>query len=157
MLVDKKHTSHDNFPSGHFLNSGIVHVSRTCPCVRLPLIVLIWVAIPLGVGAFLGPMTQLVAIETWLITSESCGAVLIAILLWVGAFLGPMPHLITVETGLITPQSSGAPLTTISFWQGNCERLMEWFLWPVILSFRWWRPKLRCRWTELWPSCDRRF
>ena len=82
MLVDEKHTSHDNFSCGHFLNRGIMHVSRTCPYVRLSLIVLIWVAILLGVGTFLGPMTQLVAVETWLITSESGGAVLIAISFW---------------------------------------------------------------------------
>ena len=123
MLVDEKHTSHDNFSIGHFLHSGIMHVSQTCPCIRLPLIVMILVAILLRVGAFLGPMTQLVAVETWLIISESGGAI----------------------------------LTAISFCQGNCECLMEWFLRPVILSFRWWRPKLGCRWTELWPSCDRRF
>ena len=79
MLVDEKHTSRDNFSSGHFLHSGIMHISRTCPYVYLPLIVLILVAILLGVGAFLGPMTQLVAVETWLITSESGGAVMIAI------------------------------------------------------------------------------
>ena len=97
-------------------------MSLTCPGIRLPLIVLILVAILLRVGAFLGPMTQLVAVETWLIISESGGAV----------------------------------LTTISFWQGNSECLTEWFLGPVILSFRWWRPKLGCRWTELWPSYDRR-
>ena len=82
MLVDEKHTSRDNFSRGHFLNRGIMHVSWTCPCVRLSLIVLIWVAILLGVGAFLGPMTQLVAVETWLITSESGGAILTAISFW---------------------------------------------------------------------------
>ena len=79
MLVDKKHTSHDNFSSGHLFYSGIMHLSLTCLGIHLPLIVLIWVAIPLGVGALLGPMTQLVAVETWLITSKSGGAVLIAI------------------------------------------------------------------------------
>ena len=82
MLVDKKHTSRDNFSSGHFLHSGIMHVSQTCPGIRLPLIVLILVAIPLRVGAFLGPMTQLVAVETWLIISKACGAVLTAISFW---------------------------------------------------------------------------
>ena len=82
MLVDEKHTSRDNFSSGHFLNSGIMHVSRTCPCVRQPLIVLIWVAILLGVGAFLGLMTHLVAVETWLIIPRSGGASLTASLFW---------------------------------------------------------------------------
>ena len=82
MFVDKKHTSRDNFSGGHFFYSGIMHVSLTCPSIRLPLIVLILVAILLGVGAFLGPMTQLVAVETWLITSESGGAVLTAISFW---------------------------------------------------------------------------
>ena len=82
MLVDKKHTSRDNFSSGHFFHSGIMHVSLTCPGIHLSLIVLILVAILLGVGAFLGPMTQLVAVETWLITSESGGAVLTAISFW---------------------------------------------------------------------------
>ena len=82
MLVDKKHTSRDNFSGGHFLHSGVMHLSLTCPGIHLPLIVLIWVAIPLGVGALLGPMTQLVAVETRLITSESGGAVLIAISFW---------------------------------------------------------------------------
>ena len=121
MLVDEKHTSRDNFSSGHFLHSGIMHVPWTCPCVCLPLIVLIQIAILLGVGAF----------------------------------LGPMPHLVAVKTGLITPKSYGAPLTAISFWYGNSECLTERFLWPAVLSFRWWRPELRCRWAELWPSCDR--
>ena len=79
MLVDEKHTSCDNFPGGHFLHSGIMHLSLTCPGIHLPLIVLIWVAIPLGVGALLGPMTQLVAVETGLITPRSCGASLTAI------------------------------------------------------------------------------
>ena len=82
MLVDEKHTSRDNFSSGHFLNSGIMHISRMCPCVRLPLIVLIWVAILLGVGAFLGPMTHLVAVETWLIIPQSGGASLTASPFW---------------------------------------------------------------------------
>ena len=82
MLVDEKHTSRDNFSSGYFLHSGIMHLSLTCPGIRLPLIVLILVAILLRVGAFLGPMTQLVAVETWLITSESGGAVLTAISFW---------------------------------------------------------------------------
>jgi len=59
-----------------------MHLSLTCPGIHLPLIILIWVAISLGVGAFLGPMTQLVAVETWLITSKSGGAVLIAISFW---------------------------------------------------------------------------
>ena len=105
-------------------NSGLVgNWHELFEGIHLPLIVLVWVAIPLGVGALLGPMTQLVAVETWLIISESGGAV----------------------------------LTAISFWQSNCERLTEWFMRPVILSFRRWRPKLGCRWTELWPSYDRRF
>ena len=82
MLVDKKHTSRDNFSGGHFLHSDIMHLSLTCPGIRLSLIVLILVAILLGVGAFLGPMTQLVAVETWLITSESGGAVLTTISFW---------------------------------------------------------------------------
>ena len=82
MLVDEKHTSRDNFSSGHFFHSGIMHVSLTCPGIRLSLIVLILVAILLGVGAFLGPMTQLVVVETWLIISESYGAVLTAISFW---------------------------------------------------------------------------
>ena len=81
--------------------------------------------------------------------------ILVAILLRVGAFLGPMTQLVAVETWLIISESDGAVLTTISFWQGNSECLMEWFLWLVILSFRWWRPKLGCRWTELWHSYDR--
>ena len=82
MLVDEKHTSRDNFSGGHFLHSGIMHLSLTCPGIRLSLIVLILVAILLGVGAFLGPMTQLVVVETWLIISKSGGAVLTAISFW---------------------------------------------------------------------------
>ena len=84
MLVDKKHTSHDNFSYGHFLNSCIMHVSQTCPCVCLPLIVLIQIAILLGVGAFLGPMAHLVAVEIGLITPKSCGAPLTTISFWQG-------------------------------------------------------------------------
>ena len=59
-----------------------MHLSLTGPGIHLPLIVLRGVAIPLGVGALLGPMTQLVAVETRLITSESGGTVLIAISFW---------------------------------------------------------------------------
>ena len=79
MLVDKKHTSHDNFSSGHFLNSSIVHVSRMCPRVHLPLIVLILIAILLRVGAFFGPMTHLIAVVAELITPRSYGVSLTAI------------------------------------------------------------------------------
>ena len=79
MLIDKKHISRDNFSSGHFLNRGIMHVSRTCPCIRLPLIVLILVAILLWVGAFFGPMPHLIVVKTGLITPRSYGASLTTI------------------------------------------------------------------------------
>ena len=79
MLVDKKHTSPDNFSYGHFLNNCIMHVPRTCPCVRLPLIILILIAILLWVGAFLGLMLHLIAVKIGLITPRSYGASLTTI------------------------------------------------------------------------------
>ena len=63
MLVDKKHTSGDNLSSGHLFNSSIVHVSRTCLRIRLPLIVLVLIVVLLRMGAFLGLVTHLITIE----------------------------------------------------------------------------------------------
>ena len=81
MLVDKKHTSCDNFSYEHFLHrysACILDVPLSSPA----LIVLIQIAILLGVGAFLGPMPHLIAVKTGLITPKSCGAPLTAISFW---------------------------------------------------------------------------
>ena len=79
MLVDKKHTSSDNLSCGHLVNSSIVHVSRTCLRVCLPLIVLILIIVLLRVGALFGPMTHLIAVVAGLIAPRSYGASLTAI------------------------------------------------------------------------------
>ena len=74
MLVDKKHTSGDNLSYGHLFNDSIVHVSRTCLRVCLPLISLVLIVVLLRMGAFLGPMTHLITVEAGLIALGSYGA-----------------------------------------------------------------------------------
>ena len=44
-----------------------MHVSRMCLRICLFLIALVLIAILLGMGTLLGPMTQLVIAEAWLI------------------------------------------------------------------------------------------
>jgi len=70
MLVDKKHTSSDHLSGGHLFNSSIVHVSRTCLRVRLPLISLVLIAVLLRVGALFGPMAELITVEAGLVALE---------------------------------------------------------------------------------------
>ena len=72
MPVNKKHTNGDNLSPGHLFNSGVVHVPRMCLRIHLSLIVLILIAILLRTGAFLGPVTHLIIVETWLIALGSC-------------------------------------------------------------------------------------
>ena len=71
MFVNKKHTSSDNLSCGHLFNSSIVHVSRTCLRVCLPLIVLVLIVVLLRMGAFPGLMTHLITVEAWLIAPGS--------------------------------------------------------------------------------------
>ena len=70
--MNKKHTSHDNLSHRNFFNSGIMHVSRTCFRICLSLIALVLIVVLLRMGAFLGPMTQLIIVEAWLIAPGSC-------------------------------------------------------------------------------------
>ena len=67
MLVDKKHTSRDNFSYRNLFNSSIMQVSRMCLRVRLPLISLVLIVVLPGMGAFLSPMTHLIVVEAGLI------------------------------------------------------------------------------------------
>ena len=63
MFVNKKHTGGDNFSRRDFFNSGIMHISRMCFRICLFLIALVLIAVLLRMGAFLGPMTQLITVE----------------------------------------------------------------------------------------------
>ena len=72
MFVNKKHISGDNFPHRDFINSCVMHVSRMCLWICLFLVTLVLIATLLGIGAFLGPMAQLVTVEAWLIAPWSC-------------------------------------------------------------------------------------
>ena len=80
MFVNKKHTSSDNLSCGHLFNSGVVHVPRTCFRICLSLIALVLIVVLLRMGAFLGPMAQLIIVEAWLIAPRSYGASLSSIL-----------------------------------------------------------------------------
>ena len=71
MFVNKKHTSCDNLSYRNFFNSGVMNVSRTCFRICLSLIALVLIAVLLRMGAFLGPMTQLIIVEAWLIAPGS--------------------------------------------------------------------------------------
>ena len=71
MLVNKEHTSSDNFSRRNPFNSSIMHVSRTCLRVHLPLIYLMLIVVLPGMGAFLGPMTHLITVEAGLIALGS--------------------------------------------------------------------------------------
>ena len=71
MLVKKKHTSSDNFSSGHLFNSGVVHISRMCLRICLSLIILVLIVVLLRIWAFLGPMTHLIIVETCLVALGS--------------------------------------------------------------------------------------
>jgi len=66
MFVNKKHTGGHNFSHENFFHGYIMHVSRMCFWIGLVLI-----AILLGMGALLGPMTQLIALEAWLVVPWS--------------------------------------------------------------------------------------
>ena len=48
-----------------------MHISRICFGIGLFLITLVLIAILLGMGALLGPMTQLIAFEAWLVVPWS--------------------------------------------------------------------------------------
>ena len=67
MFVNKKHTGGDNFSRRDFFHSYVMHVSMACLRIGLFLITLVLIATLLGMGAFLGPMAQLVIVEAWLI------------------------------------------------------------------------------------------
>ena len=71
MFVNKKHTGSHNFSHGNFFHGCIMHVSRTCFWIGLFLITLVFIAILLGMGALLGPMTQLIVVEAWLVVPWS--------------------------------------------------------------------------------------
>ena len=70
-VFNKKHTGGDNFSRRDFFNSCVMHVSRTCLWICLFLITLVLIVILLGMGALLGPMTQLITVEAWLIAPRS--------------------------------------------------------------------------------------
>ena len=72
MFVNKKHTGYDNLSCSNFFNSGVMHVSKMCFRICLSLIALVLIAVLLSMGAFLGPMTQLIIVEAWLIAPGSC-------------------------------------------------------------------------------------
>ena len=72
MFVNKKHTSGNNLSRKNLFNSGVMHVSRTCFRICLPLISLVLIVVLLRMGAFLGPMTHLITVEAWLIAIGSC-------------------------------------------------------------------------------------
>ena len=84
MFVNKKHTGGDNFSRGNFFHGYIMHVSRTCFWIGLFLISLVLIAILLGMGALLGLMTQLIAVEAWPVVPWSCWASLACIALRYG-------------------------------------------------------------------------
>ena len=67
MFVNKKHTGGHNFAHGNFIHSCIMHVSSTCFWIGLFLITLVLIAILLRMGVLLGPMTQLITVEAWLV------------------------------------------------------------------------------------------
>ena len=71
MFVNKKHTGGHNFSRGDFFHRGVVHISRTCFWIGLFLITLVLIAILLEMGALLGPMIQLIAVEAWLVVPWS--------------------------------------------------------------------------------------
>ena len=71
MFVNKKHTDGDNFSRRDFFKSYVMHVSRTCFRIFLSLIALVLIVVLLRMGAFLGPMAQLIIVEAWLITPGS--------------------------------------------------------------------------------------
>ena len=71
MFDNKKHTRGDNVSHGNLFNNGVVHVSRTCFRICLSLIALVLIVVLLRMGAFLGPMTHLIAVEAWLIALGS--------------------------------------------------------------------------------------
>ena len=74
MFVNKKHTSGANLSYRNLFNSGIMHVSRTCFRICLPLISLVLITVLLSMGALFRPMAQLITVEAWLIAPRSCGA-----------------------------------------------------------------------------------
>ena len=71
MLVNKKHTSSDNFSRRNFFNSCVMHVSRTCFRIDLLLISLVLIVVLLRIGSLLRPMAQLIIVEAWLIAPGS--------------------------------------------------------------------------------------
>ena len=71
MFVNKKHTSGDNLSRRNFFNSGIMHISRMCFRICLSLIALVFIGVLLRMGALLGPMTQLITVEAWLVAPWS--------------------------------------------------------------------------------------
>ena len=71
MFVNKKHIGGHNFSRGNFFHGYIMHVSRTCFWIGLFLITLVLITIFLGMGALLDPMTQLIAVEAWLVVPSS--------------------------------------------------------------------------------------
>ena len=79
MFVNKKHTSDDNLSRRNLFNSGVVHAPRMCLRIHLPLIVLVLIVVLLRIGAFLGPMTHLIAVVARLIAPRPCGASLTAV------------------------------------------------------------------------------
>ena len=62
MFVNKKHTSGDNLSHSNLFNSGIMHITRMCFRICLPLIALVLIVV-LRMGAFLGLMTHLITVE----------------------------------------------------------------------------------------------
>ena len=72
MFVNKKHTDSDNFSHGNFFHNYIMHISKTCLMIDLLLITLVLITTLLGTVALLGPMTQLIVVEAWLVVPWSC-------------------------------------------------------------------------------------
>jgi len=66
MFVNEKHTGGDNLSRGYLFNISVVHVSRMCLRICLFFITLVLIAILLGMGTLLGPMTQLIAVKATL-------------------------------------------------------------------------------------------
>ena len=72
MFINKKHIDSHKFPYRDFFNSCVIHVSSTCLRIDLFLVTLVLITTLLGMGALLGPMTQLIAVEAWLVVPWSC-------------------------------------------------------------------------------------
>ena len=71
MFVNKKHTGGHNFSHRNFFHGCIMHVSRTCFRICMPLISLVLIVVLLRMGALFGPMAQLIIVEAWLIAPGS--------------------------------------------------------------------------------------